>query len=156
MQPASRSGQTLRQLRRAILTSGVFIHYNASPHNAFVRFVRLLEQFKLDMSDHPAYSPDLATSDYHLFSEFKNWLGGQSFEEIQSYVKAHLTSLVTTFFEEVIGNLDHQYEKCLNLHGDYVEKQTCLNINVGNKFIFFSTLVFFYGRKKPALGTLES
>ncbi|GBL95933.1 hypothetical protein AVEN_227157-1 [Araneus ventricosus] len=68
--------QTLRRLRRTILTSGVvLIHDNARPHSAVVT-QRLLEQFKWDVSDHP-YSPDLATSDFHLFPELKNWLGGQ-------------------------------------------------------------------------------
>ncbi|GBM14853.1 hypothetical protein AVEN_28583-1 [Araneus ventricosus] len=77
------------------------------------------------MSDHPAYSPDLATSEFHLFLELKNWLGDQSFqknEELQSNVKAHLSTLAATSFEEGIGNLVYRYDKCLNLHGDYVEK----------------------------------
>ncbi|GBN74742.1 hypothetical protein AVEN_172419-1 [Araneus ventricosus] len=98
------SCQTLQRLRRAILTSGV-IHDNARPHNAVVT-QQLLEQFRLDESDHTTYSPDLATSDFHLFPELKNWLGGQSFqknEEIQSNVMAHLTLLVGTFIEEWMG-----------------------------------------------------
>ncbi|GBO15289.1 hypothetical protein AVEN_93640-1 [Araneus ventricosus] len=78
-------------------TSGdVLIHDNARPHGAVVT-QQLLEQFKCDISDHPAHSPDLATSDFHLFPEFRNWLGGQSFqknEEIQSIVKGYPTSLV--------------------------------------------------------------
>ncbi|GBN31836.1 hypothetical protein AVEN_88678-1 [Araneus ventricosus] len=83
----------------------------------------LLKQFKLDVSDHPAYRPDLATSDFHLFPELTNWLRGQTFqkyEEIQSNFYAHFTA--TMFFEEVIGNLVRRYDKCLNLHGDYVKK----------------------------------
>ncbi|GBM68106.1 hypothetical protein AVEN_173092-1 [Araneus ventricosus] len=55
------------------LTSGVvFIRDNARPHSAVVT-QQLLENFKWDVSDHPAYIPDLATSDFHLFSELKNW-----------------------------------------------------------------------------------
>ncbi|GBL96325.1 hypothetical protein AVEN_238688-1 [Araneus ventricosus] len=76
------------------------------------------------MSDHPAYSPDLATSDFHLFPEL-NCLGGQGFqknEEIQTNVKAHLASLTETFFEEGIGNLVHWYDICPILQGGYVEK----------------------------------
>ncbi|GBL93381.1 hypothetical protein AVEN_219498-1 [Araneus ventricosus] len=120
---AAVSCQTLRQQRRDILTSGVvLIHDSAFPHSAVVT-QQLLEQFIWDMSDYPKYRPDIATSDFHLFPELKNWLGGQSFqkkEEIQSNVKAHLTSMAATFFEEGIGNLVYQYEKCLNPH--YVEK----------------------------------
>ncbi|GBM79465.1 hypothetical protein AVEN_138233-1 [Araneus ventricosus] len=33
---------------------------------------QLLEQFKLDVPDHPTYSPYLATSGYHLFLELKD------------------------------------------------------------------------------------
>ncbi|GBM13403.1 hypothetical protein AVEN_54412-1 [Araneus ventricosus] len=54
---AAVSCQTLRKLRRAIVTSGVVpIHNNTRPHNAVVT-QQLLEQFKWDMSDHPACSP---------------------------------------------------------------------------------------------------
>ncbi|GBM19475.1 hypothetical protein AVEN_259375-1 [Araneus ventricosus] len=102
----------------------VFIHDNANPHSAVVT-QQLLEQFKCDVSVLPAYSPDLATGDFHLFPKLKNLLRGQSFQEnedIQSDVKAYLMSLAATFFEEGIGNLVHRHDKCLNLLGDYVKK----------------------------------
>ncbi|GBM42150.1 hypothetical protein AVEN_99066-1 [Araneus ventricosus] len=74
------SCQNLRGLLRAIQTSGIaLIQDNTRPHNAFIT-EKLPEQFKWNMSDHPAYSPDLATSDFHIFPEWKNWLGGQSFQ----------------------------------------------------------------------------
>ncbi|GBM66264.1 hypothetical protein AVEN_35542-1 [Araneus ventricosus] len=110
---------------KAILISVVvFIHDNVRPHSAVVT-QQLLQQFKWVVSDHPAYSPDLATSDFHLLPEVKNWLGGQSFqkvEDIQSKVKAHITPLLVTFFEEGIGNPFYRYDKCRHLHGDYVKK----------------------------------
>ncbi|GBM95090.1 hypothetical protein AVEN_23811-1 [Araneus ventricosus] len=98
------------------------IHDNARPHNVVTQ--QLLEQFKWDGL---AYSPDLVMSDFHLFQELKNWLGGQSFqknEEIQSKVKAHLTLLTATFLKEGIGNLVYRcfILKYVNLHGDYVKK----------------------------------
>ncbi|GBM09561.1 hypothetical protein AVEN_29416-1 [Araneus ventricosus] len=93
--------------------------------NSAVPTQQLLEQFKWKVSDHPAYSPDLATSDFHPLPELKNWVRGQRFlknEKIQSKVKALLTPLAAMFFEEGIGNLVYRYNKCLNLHGDYVER----------------------------------
>ncbi|GBL86554.1 hypothetical protein AVEN_194811-1 [Araneus ventricosus] len=105
---AAVSCQTLRQVRRTILTSGVvLIRDNINPHSTVVT-QQLLQQFKWDVSDHPGYSPNLATGDFHVFPELQNWLGGQSFqknEQIQSKAKVHLTSLAATFFEEGIGNL---------------------------------------------------
>ncbi|GBL77480.1 hypothetical protein AVEN_41865-1 [Araneus ventricosus] len=35
----------------------------------------------LELVCHSAYSPDLATSDFYLFPELKNWLGGQSYQK---------------------------------------------------------------------------
>ncbi|GBL74692.1 hypothetical protein AVEN_243576-1 [Araneus ventricosus] len=43
---------------------------HSHPHSVVVT-QQLLEQFKWDVSDHPAYSPDIATSDFHLFPELK-------------------------------------------------------------------------------------
>ncbi|GBL96769.1 hypothetical protein AVEN_118916-1 [Araneus ventricosus] len=75
------SCQTLRGLRKTILTSKVVLmHDNARPHNAVVT-QQLLGQLKWEVSDHPVYSPDLATSDFHLFPELKNRLRGQSFQK---------------------------------------------------------------------------
>ncbi|GBM61663.1 hypothetical protein AVEN_161283-1 [Araneus ventricosus] len=86
-----------------ILTSGVdLILDNARPQSAGVT-QKLLEQFNWDVSDHLTNSPDLATSDFHLFPELKNWLEGQSYQksmEIQSNVKVHLTSLEAALFED--------------------------------------------------------
>ncbi|GBM89818.1 hypothetical protein AVEN_166481-1 [Araneus ventricosus] len=99
-------------------------HSNSRPHSA-VAIQQLLKQFKLGVSDHLAYSPDLATSDFYLLHQLKNRLGVQSFqrkEDIQSSFKAHLTSLAATFFDEGIGNLIHRYYKYLNHHGDNVER----------------------------------
>ncbi|GBN98073.1 hypothetical protein AVEN_198350-1 [Araneus ventricosus] len=95
----------------AFVLTSVFplIHDYSRPHSAVV-IQNLLEQFKWDVSDHLTYSPDLAPSDFHLFSELKNWQGGQNFqsnEELQSKVKAHLTPLVVMFFKEGIEKLLH-------------------------------------------------
>ncbi|GBM42881.1 hypothetical protein AVEN_245705-1 [Araneus ventricosus] len=79
---------------------------------------------KWEVSDHPLYSPNLAMSNFYVFLELKNWVGDQSCqkkEELQRNVKADLTSLVATFFEEGIGNLVYRFDKSMNLHGDYVE-----------------------------------
>ncbi|XP_039291117.1 WD repeat-containing protein 13-like [Nilaparvata lugens] len=69
---------TVQNKRRGMLTSGVvLIHDNARPPSAAVT-KRLLDEFKWDVFDHPAYSPDLTPSDYHIFPELEKMLGGQS------------------------------------------------------------------------------
>jgi histone-lysine N-methyltransferase SETMAR len=55
-----------------MLTSGVVIlHDNARPHTG-ARTQALLELFNWELFDRPPYSPDLAPSDYLLFTHLKN------------------------------------------------------------------------------------
>jgi histone-lysine N-methyltransferase SETMAR len=76
--------ETLQKLRRAIqnkkcgmLTSGpVVLHDNARPHTATCTSA-LLKHFNWELFDRPPYSPDLAESDYHLYTYLINWLGSQ-------------------------------------------------------------------------------
>jgi transposase len=80
---------------RGMLTSGVVLPKdNARPHTA-ARTRSLLEHFSWEMFDHPPYSPDLAPSEYHLFTYLKNWLRSQRFnknEELIEAVKKWLSS----------------------------------------------------------------
>jgi len=45
----------------------IFHHDNATPHTSFVTRMKLLE-LGWEVIQHPPYSPDLAPSEYHLFS----------------------------------------------------------------------------------------
>ncbi|GBN55167.1 hypothetical protein AVEN_231701-1 [Araneus ventricosus] len=74
--------RTLKKLKRAIqnkrcglLSSGVvLLHDKARPHTA-IRTGEVLRKFKWDVFQHPRYNPDLAPSDFHLFTAMKKWLG---------------------------------------------------------------------------------
>jgi [histone H3]-lysine36 N-dimethyltransferase SETMAR len=100
------------------------LHDNARPHSA--RLTQdLLASFGWDIVTHPPYSPDLAPSDYHLFTKLKKFLGGQRFsddEEIMEAVKKWLKELEQKVYDEGIQKLVHRLQKCIDLNGDYVEK----------------------------------
>jgi hypothetical protein len=94
--------ETLKKLHRAIqnkrhgmLTFGVVLHHdNAHPHTG-AHTLALLEYINWELFDHPPDSPDLAPSDYHLFTYLKNCLGSQRFsnnEELMEGVKTWLSS----------------------------------------------------------------
>jgi transposase len=73
---------------------GVLLHNNARPHTA-ARIRALLEHFNWELFDRPPYSPDLAPSDYRLFTYVKYWLRSQRFsnkEELMEGVKTWLCS----------------------------------------------------------------
>ena len=69
--------------------------------------------------------PDLAPSDYHLFLHLKKHLGGQRLQddnEVKTFVIQWLRSQAAEFYEEGIQKLVPRYDKCLNIHENYVEK----------------------------------
>jgi hypothetical protein len=64
---------------RLLMSSIVFLHDSVHLHTAAHSQV-LLENFYWELFDRPPNSPDLALSDYHLFTYLKNWLGSQCFD----------------------------------------------------------------------------
>jgi hypothetical protein len=96
---------------------------NARPQTA-ARTNVLIKLFSWEIFDHPAYSPDLAPSDYHLFTKMKVWLATQRFntnEELMDGVN-WLQNLAAPFFDEGLQKLVSRYDKCLNMNGNYMEK----------------------------------
>ncbi len=122
----------LMRLREAIkkkcprkLSRNVFlIHDNVTPHMAGL-ITSLLADFWWDVFQHPAYSPDLALSDYHLFPALHRWLGGRRFNDddaVNAAVHEYFAKLDRNFFANGISKLIMQYEKCLSHMEAYAEK----------------------------------
>jgi histone-lysine N-methyltransferase SETMAR len=123
---------TLRRLQYAIqnrwwslLSSGLMLlQDNARSHDA-ARTQAMLQKFDWEVFEHPAYSPDLDPSDFHLFPKLKEFLGGRRFksdEEVKDAVKECLNGLAAEVYDEGIQKLVTRYGKCHNVGGDYVEK----------------------------------
>jgi len=66
----------------------VFHHDNARPHTSLITRNKLIS-LGWDVLPHPAYSPDLAPSDYHLFRSLQNSMNRKSFNNEET-VKKHL------------------------------------------------------------------
>jgi histone-lysine N-methyltransferase SETMAR len=97
---------------------------NARPHAA-ARKQAMLQEFGWEVSEHTAYSPDLAPSDFHFFPKLKEFLGCRRFksdEEVKDAVKEWLNGLAAEVYDEGLQNHVTRYAKCLNAGGDYVEK----------------------------------
>jgi hypothetical protein len=65
--------------KHGMLTCGVvLVHDNVYLHT--VAHIRALKKhFNWELFDHPSHGPDLALSNYHLFTCPNNWLGSQHF-----------------------------------------------------------------------------
>jgi histone-lysine N-methyltransferase SETMAR len=100
----------IKNRRRGLLSSGVMLlHDNARPHAA-ARTQGMLQEFGWKVFEHPAYSPDLAPSDFHLFPKWKELLGGRRFksdEEVKDAFKEWLKGLAAEVYDEGIQNLSH-------------------------------------------------
>ena len=80
---------------------------------------------ELEVLVHPAYSPDLAPSDFHLFGPLKNALRGHWFaadDEVKEVVHDWLRSQPQTFFSNGIKKLTDRWAKCIKKKGEYIEK----------------------------------
>jgi histone-lysine N-methyltransferase SETMAR len=85
----------------------------------------LLELFDWELFDHPPYSPDIASSDYRLFTDLKNWLRLHRFgnnEELVEGFKMWLSLKAADIFDTGIQNLFPENHKCLSSGSDYVGK----------------------------------
>jgi hypothetical protein len=69
---------------------------------------------------HPAYSPDLAPSDYHLFSSMGQALAEQrfnSYEEVENWVSDWFASKDEHFYWRGIHKLPERCSKCVEING---------------------------------------
>jgi histone-lysine N-methyltransferase SETMAR len=100
------------------------MHNNALLHAA-ARTQAILQESASEVFEDPAYSPDLAPSDFHLFPALKEFLGGRHFkseEEVMDAIKEWLNGLVAEVYDKRMQNFITRYDKYLNVGGDYVEK----------------------------------
>ena len=100
------------------------LHDNARPHTS-AKTLSHIQQLGFTVLDHPAYSPDLAPSDYHLFPKLKDDIRGrryQSNEEVKTVVKKWFRDQNEQFYGDGIRKLPVRWQKCITREGDYVEK----------------------------------
>ncbi|GBM59886.1 hypothetical protein AVEN_66323-1 [Araneus ventricosus] len=84
--------------------------------------MRRLGWARLDL---PAYSPDLALSDFHLFlhlSQHYRYGTSEAMKKCSNAVKNFLLSLCTDFYQDGFLKLISRYGECINVGGEYVEK----------------------------------
>jgi len=71
--------------------------------------------------DHLPYTPDLAPSDYYLFSKLKKDLRGKKFddEEVKTAVMEHFADKEPDYFLKGTELLVHRCENFVDIMGDY-------------------------------------
>jgi hypothetical protein len=71
--------------------------------------------------DHPAYSPNLAPSDFFLFLKVKEILKGRHFDDVRSNTVAALKAIPQNEFQNCFGGSTRRWHQCLASQGEYFE-----------------------------------
>jgi hypothetical protein len=117
----------IRKKRPGILVvNEVLLHENARPHVANRTDARL-QSFGWEIMEHAPYSPDLVSSNYHVFGAVKKFLVGQRFisnDEVKTAVRRWFCAQPIKFYNGIISKLVVRWDKYLNRDCDYVKKQS--------------------------------
>ena len=88
------------------LHHGIIFHHNNTPAHSSQIVRDVLREFWLELLPHPPYSPDLAPSDFFLFSNLK--------EHSKASSKTWLTKWSADYFKNGIKGWKHCLEKCIS------------------------------------------
>lgn len=97
---------------------------NAPVHRAGV-VLDAIRDMKWSRLNHPAYSPDLAPSDFRIFPDLKKSIKGKRFSdenELKTAVFQWLDGQQKSYWENVFTQVRERWNKCFLFDGDYVEK----------------------------------
>ena len=117
----------IREKRRGKLSKGVLLHQDdARVHTGKVAMDECINSNGYELIPHPAYSPDLAPSDFFLFPNLKKDIRGLHFrsdEEVVTADKEWVNGKDPDFFSSGLMALEHRWSKCITLEGNYIEKE---------------------------------
>jgi hypothetical protein len=84
-----------------------------------------LRDLHYELLEHPPCATDLAPSDFYLFPKPKLFVAGQRFslnQEAIAAVEGYFADLTKNHYRDGIMAVEHCWNKCISLMGDYVGK----------------------------------
>jgi histone-lysine N-methyltransferase SETMAR len=97
---------------------------NAKPHTARQTKEKIKELDSIELLPHPAYSPDLAPSDYHLFRSMAHFLRGRSFNnlvDVERGCREFFASKDKEWYKRGIEQLGERWLRTIESNGLYFE-----------------------------------
>jgi hypothetical protein len=92
----------------------------------------------------PPFTPDLATSDFHIFGPLKDALRGRRFaddDELKHSVRDDLRRFSKELYTTGIQRLTQRYKKCVDNEGDFVKYAPMI-------YVSFTIIVILVSKKK--------
>jgi histone-lysine N-methyltransferase SETMAR len=120
-----RLDKTISAKRPGLQKKKIIFHQDNALAHKCVLAMGKLQDLHYELLEHPPNSPDLADSDFCLFSKLKLFLAGQCFslnQEMFAAVEGYFADLTKNRYRDGIMELEHRWNKCISLKGDYVEK----------------------------------
>lgn len=102
-------------------TRVLFLHDNARPHVAKITREAILN-LGWETLPQPAYSPDIAPSDFYLFRSLENGLRNKVFsdeEEVKLFLVDFFLRKPPEFYRKGIESLPERWKKVIDCDGDY-------------------------------------
>jgi [histone H3]-lysine36 N-dimethyltransferase SETMAR len=109
--------------KRPEKTKIILQHDNARPHTAKLTKSKL-QELGWEVLPHPAYSPDLAPSDYYLFRNLQLELDDKHFdqnEDVKNFLQQYFDSKPRIFYERGIRRLPTKWAQVIDSNGEYIE-----------------------------------
>ena len=99
-------------------------HDNARPHTSRRTLQQIQELGGIEVLPHPAYSPDLAPSDYHLFLSMAHFLRGRRFEtteDLETACQEFFASKSPEWYRKGMEDLARRWVSVVEHDGLYFE-----------------------------------
>ncbi|CAH1962018.1 unnamed protein product [Acanthoscelides obtectus] len=110
-----KSSRVIIELRKINPERRIILHQDNAPAHTAQKTMQYLTEENVELLNHPPYSPDLSPNDFFTFPKIKNRLRGQRFQSPEEAVDAFENACFENWFERM--------QMCINLHGEYFEKQ---------------------------------
>ena len=117
--------QALRKKRPNIDPERIIFHQDNAPGHRADSTMLEINLLGFELLQHPPYSPDLAPLDFRVFPEIKAALRGERFEdarELSIFTQNVVSSFSSDWFRDTYDKWLQRHKKCIQFHGDYIEK----------------------------------
>uniref|UniRef100_A0AAF5DCR7 Mos1 transposase HTH domain-containing protein n=1 Tax=Strongyloides stercoralis TaxID=6248 RepID=A0AAF5DCR7_STRER len=99
----------------------ILLHDNARPHVS-KKTLQKLGELGYETLPHPAYSPDLAPTDFHFFKHLDHFLNEKIFnneEDIKTAFEDFIASRSQDFYQNGINKMVSRWQQCIDSTGSY-------------------------------------
>lgn len=103
----------------------VLFHQDNAPCHKSKKTMDKINELGFELLPHPPYSPDLAPSDYYLFSQLKKMLRGKRFrsdEEVIAESESYFEGLDASAYKTGIEKLEKRWNACISAKGNYFDE----------------------------------